>query len=413
MVFPLTQANPKENTYMKPALPQIAMFLAQPNGTLVGPGKPFTDHWALCRHFAKMGAEAVTLPACAPFIDLDRAAAAHGGAYCRELKQKYMDCGTPALRLEAHVPTGLLAAGTAHVARFERGFGFDHLPATPKAFQWHASNQVDLAIRASSNLQFGELVAFSSGRGFQRGLYPWSGFPPKWQLYIIALLILKWRQHLENAHKLGVTVGYELHPEHDLFSPRLLKAMRDALAEISPNAAKAGKANADASHPTLQGDDAAAHFLFLQVNELLAMCHLKDGETLPCNGGSILGDFDSKWSDTRRRFCTFGTGQADWTKIIPILLQLHDELPNGMPFVIELECSKYPDMLQSAEIAIENAKRARRGEPLIPLADLPKPNKSANNWEDFCTGGASPLRMLEISDEELAPFMEIFERISA
>jgi sugar phosphate isomerase/epimerase len=224
-------------------------------------------------------------------------------------------------------------------------------------------------------------------------------------------MVAKQRNNMELAASLGVKVGFELHPEEDLHSPLMLRLFRDAMHAVSPSAASAIMSNADASHPTLVGDDAAEHMKYLAEHGLLSMVHLKDGQLRKCYGGSVWGDFAPKWSESRRRFVTFGTGQADWEKIIPIWLEHHEKLEAGLDFIVEAECSQFPDMEQGIEIAIENARRARGGSPFVDK-NLIEVKQSANgNWEDFCTSKLSAAELFYLTPREKTEVEEIVEQM--
>lgn len=399
---------------MKPN-PIPALFLAQPGAALVGKGKPFKDHWELCRAAFKFGARGVTIPAAEPYIDLQRAAR-DDGSYLSELKNLYEDCGTPLLRLETHVSAQ--AAGGLHSSRVERFRNFfspekpfEDLRARARQFEQIGYKQMELAIRATGNLCLDTLVGWSGGRGWAAALYPWTPFPANYQRTILAFQVYRWQKLYELAHTLGIKAfANELHPESDIHSPRLLKMLRDMMEKVSPDAAKVIKANADASHPTLIGDDAADHTRYLRENGLIGAVHLKDGKLLRCPGGSLYGDFSPRWSDSRRRFQTFGTGDANWDDILPHYHEVHQSSEFDLPFVAELECSWLPNMMQGMEVALENTCRASRGEDLMETA-LISPIPGDSDWETFIWTEATADGLLELDDEESRAVLKILEMI--
>ncbi|MEI8062231.1 MAG: TIM barrel protein [bacterium] len=397
---------------MKTKDPVVAVFLAQPGGTLVGPGKPFNDHWALCRALHEMGAQGVTLPACAPYIDLDAATGSKSADYCRELQDHYTECGTPALRLEDHYGGQRKLVSPDRLARI-RDFAPPGTDFSVSGFEQSGSDSMEKSIRASANMGFKKLVTFSGGRAWSAGLYPWPPHPVNFLEYAISLLVLKWQPSLELADKEGVEIGKELHPEEDVHSPLVLKTLSDALKVISPSAANALKANYDASHPTLIGDDAADHAKYLVEHGLLGMAHLKDGQKLKVPGGSLWGDFIKKWSKSRRRFQTFGTGEADWNVILPILRERHRISTDGFPFVVEAECSRFKNMLQGLEIGIENARRAARGEDLLDVAGLLVKASPLGDWEDAFNGAQTAPELLSMSPAERTDTTEILAKLMA
>lgn len=397
--------------------PIPALFLAQPGGALVGPGKPFPDHWALCRHAFRLGARGVTIPGANPYIDLARAASGDQ-AYCSELLKRYEDCGTPLLRIEGHISAQ--AAGGLHSSRVVRFSNFfkpenpsKDLRARARQFQEIGDTEIRQMIMASGNLGLKTLVAWSGGRGWAAAQYPWSAYPKNFQATVLAFLVHRWQKHYELAHSCGLdSIAGELHPEEDIHSPLLLKLWRDVMVRVSPNAARVMKANSDASHPTLIGDDAADHTRFLYEQNLIGAVHLKDGKTLRCPGGSLYGDFAGRWSESRRRFQTFGTGDARWEEILPIYHKVHQEGAVDLPFVVELECSFLPDMMQGMEISIENARRASLGESLLEPAMI-KPNPANGDWESFIWVEATAAELLELDSDEAAAVAKILEHLNS
>ncbi len=401
--------------HQKKDLPIIGVFLAQPGGALVGPGKSYKTHWDLCRRLKQMGAEGVTIPAGGDYIDLVKASvfSRDGQGYCNQLHAEYEACGTPLLRLEAHIPGNLSNLHPSRMIRFAEMVG--DIPTSDPSklpqFELKGQEAMAMAIKASAQLGLPNLVAFSGGRGWAAAQYPWPAFPENYRQWVLALMVAKHRKNLELAAKLGVKVGFELHPEEDLHSPLLLKFFRDAMHTVSPDAASAIMANGDASHPTLVGDDAAEHMEYLAQENLLSMVHLKDGQLRKCPGGSKWGDFAPKWTESRRRFVTFGTGQADWEKIIPIWLAQHDRLETGLDFIVDAECSQFPDMEQGIGIAIENARRAREGGQFVDKHLIEAKQSPAGNWEDFCTSKLSAAELLCLMPGEKAEIEEIIEQM--
>lgn len=402
---------------MKPK-PIPALFLAQPGGALVGEGKPFKDHWELCRHAHKLGAQGVTVPGCAPYIDLDAATGSKATLYCRELLSRYEDCGTPLLRFENHIdaqPAG--GIHSSRVVRFQDFFKPENpdkdLRARARQFQNIGTENIKKVILASGALGLNTLVAWSGGRGWAAAQYPWSAYPANYRDTILAFLIYRWQGLLELAAANGIKkTGMELHPESDIHSPLLLKLWKDATSKVSPRAADLLSANGDPSHPTLIGDDAAEHMRFLQRHDLLGTIHLKDGCQLACPGGSLYGDFAPSWSESRRRFQTFGTGQANWGEILPTYHSVHQNGPVDLPFVAELECSWLKDMMQGMEVALENAVRASEGRELLDPAHI-NPNPPQGDWEKFIWVTATAAELLELDTTEESAVATILQQMQS
>jgi sugar phosphate isomerase/epimerase len=393
--------------------PKVALFLAQPNGALVGEGKPFSNLKDLCRWAHKeCGYEGVTAPACLPFVDID--SVLKSDSYPDDLLAGYEAFGTPLLRLEMHTVGQRMLLHPAELARFSMFAGGNLAPtATFREHEAAAEAEALKIVEASAKLGFKHLVDFSGNRGWTAAKYPWSAYPEKWRLYILLLALAKHRRVLARCAELGIARGFELHPGEDINSPLLLFLLRELAKQVAPETVPAIAANADASHPTLAGDDAARHFRFLHKEGLLQMCHLKDGErgesflaedSLELRAGSLRGDFAPRWSESWRRFCTFGTGMADWDTIIPILLQA------GVDFVVEGECSRFPNMMQALKIGAENARNAINGEPFIQEIEVEEP--VGGNWESFCAGPVPAAELLCMDAEETKAVEELRERLS-
>lgn len=258
------------------APPKIALFLAQPAGTLVGKGKPFKNIWELCRWaHDECGYEAVTAPACSPFIDIDLAVENSG--YCASILGAYARCGTPLLRLEMHTLGQLQFLHPASVPRY--AMFSDGVPSTAdfRAHEAAAEAKRMKVVEASAKLRFKHIVDFSGNRGWTAAKYPWTAYPSEWRLTILLLALAKHRRVLARCAELGIKLGFELHPEEDINSPFLLWLMRELAKAVAPETVPAIAANWDGSHPTLAGDSALSHLRFLRKEDLLWMIHLKEG----------------------------------------------------------------------------------------------------------------------------------------
>lgn len=414
---PVTTAPPPDAPVATKPQPKVAAFLAQPCGTLVGPGKPFATLADLCKWLhQEAGYEAVSLFAGDPCIDIGLATG--NTQYCQDRLGFFRDLGTPAIRMEAHVVGQRMLMHPAELCRF-KGFAGPRLAALSDEVGLHeaaATDEMVKVIQATHNLGFKRLVDFSGNRAWTAANYPWSAYPKGLLLKALLLVLLKHRSTLRLCAELGIVKGFELHPGEDLNSPYLLWLFRELAKRVAPEIVPAIGANFDASHPTLIGDDAAKHAAFLAEQGLLSMCHLKDGErwrhlnpaSPELRGGSIRGDFAGKWSSSPRRFCTFGLGMADWSKILPILLQVHHNQVDDIDFVVEAECSRLPNMLQGLKVGAENARRARAGKALLDVSDVvPKP-ADGGDWEDFAfTKGLTPETLLAMTEQESSDIAEM------
>ncbi len=409
------------NTQPSKGPPKKALFLAQPFGTLVGKGKPFKTLWDLCKWAAnEAGFNAVTLPAGDAFMDIGKVLSSD--AYGSDMMAKYAKCGTPALRFEMHT---LGQQMLMHPSDFERykGFGADFglgANATVSDYETTAEARALEVVQASAKLGFREVVDFSGNRGWVGALYPWSAYPKEWRLYILLLVLLKHRRVLAECAKFGIMRCLELHPMEDINSPLLLYMLRELAKVVAPETVPAIKALADASHPGIAGDEADVHFEFMDEENLIGADHLKDMEdaasflaptSLVRRAGSRRGDFFKLWSNSPARFCTFGTGKTKWEKIIPIFLKLHEQWPNGFPFVVEAECSKFTDMRQALKIASANVDRAIAGKPLDAGSGV-VPKQGEDNWEQFCTSDTPPTTLLRMSPAEIAGVQRLKERLT-
>jgi len=217
-----------EENVVKPAksAPRVCLFLAQPAGTLIGPGKPFTNVWDLCK-WAKneCGYEGVTAPAGLPFVDIDEVL--RSDSYGPDILAKYKDCGTPLRRLEMHVVGQRMLMHPANMIRYKM-FAPDWIPnGSVQEQEALAEKQALNIVSASAKLGFKEIVDFSGNRGWTAAKYPWSAYPLQWCLFILLLLIHKHRKVLATCAECGIKRGFELHPEEDLNSPLLLYLFRE------------------------------------------------------------------------------------------------------------------------------------------------------------------------------------------
>jgi len=402
----------KDTTKKKPA---VLLFLAQPAGTLIGDAKwQFRSLADLCRWAVdECGFEGFTAPPGGIFGDVDQILQSRG--YADDLQALYQSWGGPLCRFENHVDGQMQLI---HPAQLDRLKGFSSLKLkSHREYETAAETRTARNIMASAKMGFDTMVDFSGNRGYCAVDYPWPAYPPQLRMKILLLLYLKHRSNLKLCARLKVKRCFELHAENDLRSPYLLYLFREIAKVLDPEVADWIKANADASHPTLYGDNAAAHFRFLYQHDLLGANHLKDGEIfqgvvrpgqelhsdgpLWLEGGSIRGDYGKEWSKTNRRFTTFGTGQADWDAIAPILAAEHDRQPHGLPLVVELECSKFPNMKQGAKIAADNARRIRDGKRLLDVDSLVPETAEGGNWEEFAEGKYSAEAALAMDADEV------------
>jgi sugar phosphate isomerase/epimerase len=394
----------------KKSPPRVVLFLAQPFGTLVGPNKNFANLSELCRWaHEECGFEGVSAPAASDFVDIGQVI--ESPAYRDDIRGFYDKLGTPLTRLEMHVVGQRMLMHPATAVRYAM-FGPSELAkADFRAQEDAAAKEALNIVEACGLLGFKHLVNFPGNRGWTAAKYPWSAYPKNWRRTILKLVLLKHYSVLKRCAELGIKMGFELHPEEDLESPLLLYYLRELAKQVAPEVVPAIYANADASHPTLAGNDAARHFLFLEEQSLLGMCHLKDGErgdsfldneSLEYKGGSVRGDFAPEWSKSNRRFCTFGTGDANWQRIIPCLHRVHQNQDEGLDFVVEAECSKFPNMLQGIKIGAENARRARDKKPLLCVQNITPEPCDNGNWEAFCTSPLPAEDLLKMDDGERA-----------
>jgi sugar phosphate isomerase/epimerase len=402
----------------------VGVFLAQAM-TLVG-DEPwqFRNLEDLCKWLVnECGAEAFTAPPGQPFADIGQINGS--SAYRDILRERFIAWGGPLIRFENHIGGQRQLLHPAQLARFSI-FAPETFP-THRGYESAASMETEKVVEASAKMDFDTLVDFSGNRGDSMFLYPWSPYPVDLRMKILLLVYLKHRKVFKLCARLKVKRCFELHAGSDIRSPYLLYLLREIAKILDPEVADWIKANADASHPTLYGDNAAAHFRFLYQHDLLGANHLKDGQVqdvevapgeelhgtgpLWLEGGSLTGDFGKAWSNTRRRFVSFGTGDADWERIRPILAAEHARQERGLPLVVELECSRFKDMRQAAKIAIENARRFRDGKPLLDADKLRAKRSPGGDWEQFATGNYSVEEVLAMEGDEIAAVRKMMQRI--
>ncbi len=383
------------------------LFLAQPGGTLVGPGKPFADHWELCRHARKeWGFTGVSAPTCPPYVDIDGMATSDD--VLKRTLDAYEECGTPLIRLESHCD-GMRTVVTPHDAARIAGFGPNELlNVHHRQHESAAEKRMLKIVEVSARAKFTELVDFGGNR-LWHALSAFPAWPKLLLLYMLLLQIFKHRTVLRRCAELGIKRCFELHPGMDLNSAYLLFLFRELAKIVAPEIVAAIFANGDPSHPTMAGDSAANQFRFLVKHGLLGAVHLKDAAlrnqelsaeevaTAPdyILGGSIRGDFAPRWSRSCRFFCSYGTGDSNLGVINPLILA------SGVrDMVAELECSRFPDMTQGAEIVSQNIDRMMTSQPMLDWRQIPVRQSTLGNWEEFAVDPKQRAQTLAFADSQ-------------
>jgi sugar phosphate isomerase/epimerase len=436
---PITMIKNKIPRLPKTDKPRVAVFLAQPCGTLIGSGqdKFFVNIWELLRWLRQeCGFEGFTLQT-DPSI-LDPFKALQSESYLSDFMGTCANLGMPLLGLEGHVIFNPLGGiHSSRVPRFKGYFpevfkrsersGMDDQQAVEAASEAACRAWIDVSHWAG----FSEMVAFISGRDWAAGQYQWPGWPPEFRLNAHALVASKIIPTLEYAADRGVRIAAEGHPEMTVTSPRSLLLLRALIHSVNPNAAVMLGANADLSHEQLLGGDGAAMIDMLAKLGLIFRCHLKDGavtsnaegfdplpdalvqfirqalvlptgaeplsdsalERLVAIGGcSRYGDLE-QWSRGARRFQTFGTGQGNWGVALPALLRVHKESKFGLPFVGEAECSLIKYMPQALKIMADNIRAGIDGRPFVDMRKIAL-ESSPTDWEAFAKSNSHTAQQL-------------------
>ncbi|HEY4049583.1 MAG TPA: sugar phosphate isomerase/epimerase [Acidobacteriaceae bacterium] len=296
-----------------------AIFLAQ----FAADREPFNTLPAIAKWAAGLGFKGIQIPTWDRRL-FDLKTAAESREYCSEISGMLGDLGLEVTELSTHLQGQLVAVHPAYDLLFE-SFAPPELHGQPKARQAWATEQLQLAAKASRNLNLTAHVSFSGALAWHL-FYPWPQRPTGLVEEAFAELARRWKPILDVFDQAGVDLCYELHAGEDLHDGASFERFLAAVGQHP-------RANIlfDPSHFMLQQLD-TLHFLDLYHQRIRAF-HVKDAEFRPNGRSGVYGGYQS-WIDRPGRFRSLGDGQIDFTPIFSKLAQY--DYPGWA--VLEWEC---------------------------------------------------------------------------
>jgi sugar phosphate isomerase/epimerase len=173
----------------------------------------------------------------------------------------------------------------------------------PAQRQAQAEQDLRRAIACAAILGTRKVVAFSGGLAWPY-LYPYPPRPAGLVERAFNELARRWRPLLDEAHRAGVAVCFELHPGQDLHDGITFERFL-ACVDHHP----AVKINYDPSHFLLQQMD---YLGFIdRYHDRIGAFHVKDAEFTPDATSGVYGGYQD-WLDRPARFRSVGDGQIDF-----------------------------------------------------------------------------------------------------
>ena len=345
-----------------------AIFLAQ----FIGNHPPFDSLANLAAWAAGHGYVGVQVPTSDPRI-FDLEVAAQSQDYCEEAAGRCREAGVEITELSTHLQGQLVAVHPAYDELFD-GFAPASLRGNPSRRQVWASQQLELAARASAHLGLTAHATFSGSLLWPMA-YPWPQRPKGLIEQGFDELARRWRPILDAFDDVGVDVCYEIHPGEDLHDGATFERFLTCVDNHSRCTILY-----DPSHLVLQCLD---YLAFLDVyHERIRMFHVKDAEFRPNGRTGVYGGY-LPWLERAGRFRSLGDGQVDFAAVFSSLAQYDFA---GWA-VVEWECAlKHPE-----DGAREGAEFVKRH--IIRVTD--------RSFDDFAGSGAdehSNRRILGLAD---------------
>ena len=302
-----------------------AIFLAQ----FVGDRAPFDSLKSMAQWAASLGYKGIQIPSWdGRLFDLAKAAESKG--YCDELAGMCREAGVEITELSTHLQGQLVAVHPAYDLGFD-AFAPKAVHGNPKARQKWAVAQMKNGAKASRNLGLSSSVSFTGALAWPY-LYPW---PPRSPGLIEAAfdeLAKRWKPILDAYDRVGVDVGFELHPGEDIMDGVTFEMLLERL-DNHPRF----QINYDPSHFVLQQLD---YIEFIDIyHERICAFHVKDAEFNPTGRQGVYSGFQS-WLKRAGRFRSLGDGQVDFSAVFAKLA----EYDYDSWAVLEWECAiKHPE----------------------------------------------------------------------
>jgi sugar phosphate isomerase/epimerase len=302
-----------------------AIFLAQ----FAGDQPPFNSLEGMAGWAARLGFTGMQIPTWdRRLFDLEQAAKSR--AYCDEMQGMVARHGLAITELSTHLQGQLVASHSAYDVLLD-GFAPSNLAGDAKAKAAWAARQLELAAKASRNLNLKAHATFSGALAWPF-FYPWPQRPAGLIEEAFRELGHRWLPILHAFDEAGVDLCFELHPGEDLHDGATFERF---LAEVGEHAR--ASILYDPSHMVLQQLDYLA-FLDLYHDRIRAF-HVKDAEFRPSGRSGVYGGYQD-WLDRPGRFRSLGDGQIDFRQVFSKMAQY--DYPGWA--VVEWECClKHPE----------------------------------------------------------------------
>jgi sugar phosphate isomerase/epimerase len=302
-----------------------AIFLAQ----FAGDAAPYNTLEGLAGWAAGHGYKGIQIPTWdARLFDLKKAASSK--TYCDEVKGICEEAGVEITELSTHLQGQLVAVNPVYDAGFD-AFAAPEVRGNATARTKWAVDQVKKGAKACANLGLGTMVTFSGAFAWPF-IYPFPQRPPGMIETAFDELAKRWKPIFDYCDEQGVNVGFELHPNEDVFDGVTF----EMLLERVGNHPRMG-INYDPSHFVLQCLD---YLEFIDIyHERIFAFHVKDAEFRPSGRQGVYGGYQP-WLKRAGRFRSLGDGQVDFISIFSKLA----EYDYDSWAVLEWECVlKHPE----------------------------------------------------------------------
>jgi sugar phosphate isomerase/epimerase len=330
-----------------------AIFLAQ----FAGDAAPFNSWPAITKWAASLGYVGVQVPSWDGRL-FDLAKAAESKTYCDEFAGVAAENGIAITELSTHLQGQLVAVHPAYDQAFD-AFAPRAVHGKPQARQEWAEQQMKLAAKASRHLALDAHVSFPGALAWPF-VYPWPQRPAGLIDTAFTELARRWKPILDAFDRVGVDVGFEIHPGEDVFDGATFEMFLEKLGG-HPRCC----INYDPSHFVLQHLD---HLAFIDIyHTRIKAFHVKDAELNPDGRQGVYSGFQP-WVNRAGRFRSLGDGQVDFKGVFSKLAQYG----YGSWAVLEWECClKHPE------------DGAREGAPFIAEHII---RVTAKAFDDFAGG---------------------------
>lgn len=277
-----------------------AIFLAQ----FMSEQVPYNTLENITSWLVELGYRGIQIPTWdSRCINLEKVAA--NKAYADDYKGLLKEKGLEITELSVHLQSQLIASHPAYDQMFDGFAPANYRNDVHERTKW-AKGQVELAIKAASNLGLNTLVGFS-GALLWHTMYPWPQRPAGLVEAGFLELAERWKPILDICDHYDIDFAFELHPGEDLHDGITFERFLETV-----NGHKRANLMYDPSHLLLQHID-YLQFIDLYHDRIKAF-HVKDAEFLKNGKSGVYGGYQD-WVDRAGRFRSLGDGQIDFKGI--------------------------------------------------------------------------------------------------